>query len=220
MTLRDLIEQFRFDTDDVSTPPLVTDKELTVLLNEAEREAATRAHLLFDRSSAFATLSLKAGIREIRVNPIAVDVAMIWLIDSGGERHKVTATDRDEQDRINPDWRTNTELPTGFMFYDSGVVEFNAAADADYTAKLETHRLPKSAMAQKTDSPEIGAIHHPYLVEWAKYKTYAKPDSDLFDANKAKEALAKFEDYFGFRPDADARKRERANQPHRNKAYW
>lgn len=219
MKIKALIEQFRSDTDDLKKPYGWDDPELIRLFNEAEEEAAIRARLIFDRTSTVTEIPLRAGDRTVAYDETIFDIEVGFLVDASGNRHKVTPTDRTEQDRVNPDWRTNVGTPTAFVV-DDREIEFSAEIDATYTLFIECYRRPAKEMKSVEDAPEINGIHHRMLVEWVKHRAYSKPDTDFFDAGKAKEAIDKFEDHFGYRPNPNIRKREQSNRPHRNKAYW
>jgi hypothetical protein len=75
-------------------------------------------------------------------------------------------------------------------------------------------------MDDSLDKPEIHPQHHRFLVHWALHRAYSKPDSEIFNPDKAAKALKDFEDYFGYRPTANERKREQASRPHHVRAYW
>lgn len=69
-------------------------------------------------------------------------------------------------------------------------------------------------MAGIDDVPEIAAIHHEYLVQWALYRAFSVPDTETFDPNRAAIAEREFTQYFGLRPDSDLRRITREDTPH------
>ena len=221
MTLAELIAAFRTDADDlVANPYLWSDAELTRWANEAEQEAALRAKLLFDASTtAVCQIAVLAGTTSYALHAKVHDVEHARTIDSGGTVTRLTLTDRIELERVRPDWRYETREPRALIRYD-GRIELDCIPDANYTLKLEVHRLPLLDMAIDADIPEIAPIHHRHLVKWMLHRAYERPDSETRDPDKSERAEKEFTKVFGRRPDADLRRAQQANRPQFNKAVW
>jgi hypothetical protein len=66
---------------------------------------------------------------------------------------------------------------------------------------------------------EIDAMHHWHLVNWALFRAFGVPDSDLFNTGKEATSYQMFEQHFGPHPGSDMRKRMNARQP-RQKIAW
>lgn len=230
MTLKDLIASFRVDADDKaqslngSTSDLLwPDDDVTRWFNEAVEEAALRKRLIFDETTPeVCEIAVEEGVSGYPLNSALVEITAAFLHTAGSERViRLTATDRDEMDRIRPDWRTERCTPKYFIQEDTRIY-LPGIVDADYTMKLEGYRLPldDEQMSDESDVPVIAQAHHRFLVHWPLHRAYGKQDADTFDPNRAALALDAFEKYFGLRPDADLRKDQQANRPHHNKAYW
>lgn len=217
MNLGQLEADFRIRTQDSALPYLWPHTEVAEWFNEAEREACIRGRLIFDKTSGFTTIAIAADSdTTIDLDPSIIEIQYARLITSGGVSTKISPSDRTEQDRLDPDWRDNTDLPSAFI-HDDKSIELNAIPEEAYTLKLETYRLPTQDMSAEDDEPEISSVHHRHLVHWVLHRAYLKPDADGFDPGKAEKALAEFEAYFGPRPDAANQRRTNANRPHRNK---
>lgn len=221
MTLAELIAAFRTDADDlVANPYLWSDAELTRWANEAEQEAALRAKLLFDASTtAVCQIAVLAGTTSYALHAKVHDVEHARTIDSGGTVTRLTLTDRIELERVRPDWRYETREPRALIRYD-GRIELDCIPDANYTLRLEVHRLPLTDMSTSGHIPEIAAIHHRHLVKWMLHRAYERPDSETRDPDKSARAEKEFTKVFGRRPDADLRRAQQANRPQFNKAVW
>lgn len=230
MTLEDLIASFRVDADDQSrsvngstSDLLWQDDDVTRWFNEAVEEAALRKRLIFDDTTPdVCQIAVLEGVSGYPLNPALVEITAAFLHTAGSERViRLYATDRDEMDRIRPDWRTDRCTPKYFIQEDTRIY-LPGIVDADYTMKLEGYRLPldDEQMSNDSDVPVIAQAHHRFLVHWATHRAYGKQDADTFDPNRSQLALDAFEKYFGLRPDADLRKDQQANRPHHNKAYW
>lgn len=219
MTLLDLIAQFRSDADDAVTPYLWSDADVKRWLNEAEQEAAVRAKLLYDDSTdSICKVAVQAGVASYTLNAKIHDIEHAYLLEASGATH-LGILDRLELDRTKPDWRTVTRKPEALV-RDDKRIRLDCIPDAAYTLKLEVYRLPREDMENDEDQPEIAAVHHRHLVHWALHRAYSKPDAETKNEDKAALAEAKFERIFGPRPDANLRRRQQANKPHNNKAWW
>lgn len=213
MTLSELISAFRADEHDTAKAPNWSDQDLTRWFNEAEEEAAIRKSLLPETVS----LSIGRGDFEIRLPARIVEVRTARIVE-GGITYWLSPTDRYEQDRTDRDWRDTIGRPTTFIHDDSSIT-MNRIVDAPAELKLECYRVPKRKMEEADDEPEISAVHHRRLDGWVRYRAYLVPDADFGDKARAAESLADFEDYFGRRPDADHRRENNANRPHRVKCW-
>jgi len=221
MTLTQLIAAFRTDADDAAAPYLWSDTEVTGWLNEAQDEAAIRGKLIFESSDTqICNISVTALLGSVYATHASIhEIVYASLTDSSGVVTKLELKDRIELDRIKPDWRTCTDKPE-YLIHQDKSIRLAGLINASYTVKLEVHRLPKAVLATGADVPEINSIHHATLVDWALYRAYLKPDSETLSPGKAQDALARFTDYFGERPNAQLRKDENANRQHVNKTYW
>lgn len=225
MTLEDLIESFREDTDDrgdlSGKAKLWSDEVVTRLLNEAEEEAAIRKRLIFDETTpVVCQIAVLENVSGYVLHPALIEITAAFLHRAGSSKIlTLRATDRDAMDRDYPCWRTERRPPEFFIQEDTRIY-LPGIVDRDYTMKLEGYRLPLVQMVNDDDTPTIARPHHRFLVHWALHRAYSKPDSEVFNPEKSVKALAAFEEYFGLRPDADLRKDQQANRPHHNIAYW
>ena len=213
MNLGELIANFRVDERDTAAPYNWPDEDLTRWFNEAVEEAAIRKSLIREEL----TLTLTAGDTGVTIPARVVEVRTARIVE-GGRTYWLDPTDRYEQDRLHRDWRDIIERPTAFIHDDSSIT-LNRIVAASGELKLECYRVPVNPMADDNDEPEISAAHHRRLDGWVRYRAYMVPDSDFGDKKRAEQGIADFEDYFGRRPDADHRRNNNANRPHRVKAW-
>lgn len=216
-----LVELFRTHPIDYTDPYMWEDTDVLAWINEAEREAAIRARLIFDRTtSAYCAISVTAGTARYAVNAKVFDISRAFFTDANSTRTTLEPRDRTELDRVFSDWRTTTEKPGGYVFDDTSIT-LDRLPDTAGTIALEVYRLPAADVTFST-SPEIAAIHHGELVNWACYKALSTGDFEQIEETqqRANKYLALFEQYFGRKPSADLRRRQRANTPHVNKAWW
>lgn len=223
MTLNDLIQSFRVDADDRIDPFLWEDDEVTRFFNEAEDEACIRARLIREKANtSICQIAVVNPTTTYALDPRIVEIAYASMVYAGAAAmfpYVLAKTSSEELDQIRPYWRAQTYRPTAIIQYDDHL-ELDCIPDASYTINLEVFRLPLTPMAKDTDTPEIVAKHHRHLVQWALHRAYQKPDTETLNLNKSALAETEFEKYFGSRPNADLRKRQQANRPHRNRAIW
>jgi hypothetical protein len=213
--------QFRSDADDSATPYLFADTDVNAWLLEAVEEAAVRADLLPEFDSApVCQLAVVAGTQGYTLHTAISRVtrADFYLGTESANRYELALIDRIELDRVRPDWRTEEGDPE-VLLIEKGKARLVPKPTSAGVVLLEVFRRPLTPMAQDSDSPEIPALHHRYLVDWALYRAYSRPDTETYDAGRADAALARFEDRFGPAPDADERQADEI-VPHVNKAFW
>ena len=212
-----LIAEFRDLSQDTVEPYLWDDTFVLGKLNEAEREAADRARLLFDETTeAIVDIAVTAGTATYATSPMIIDIVRAFLVVDG-ESSPLHLYDRHELDRLRDDWRAESDTPTGLV-WDGARVTLNRVPSVDGTIHLEVHRLPAASFTTST-SPEIPAVHHQELVSWALFRAFSVPDADGANPALADKYLARFERYFGRKRGANLRRSQRANKPHVNKAW-
>lgn len=225
MTLAQLRALYRSLARDEVAPYLAIDATLTTFINEAVDEAAKRARLIHDDSTAAvceidveevtpgagdypSTYTLHASLFEL------TSVRLFTPPDST-EPVDLKLVSREWLNREMPDWRESTEDPIYAIQHDK-TLRIVPTPTAEGLLKLEGYRLPLTALSADSDVPEINAAHHRHLAQWALYRVFGTPDSELFDAKRSALALAEFEGYFGLPVDSDLRRSTRIDTEHHN----
>jgi len=224
MTGRALIRRFRELSQDEVEPYLWEDCFVLNMLNEAEREAADRAKLLYDDSLAVA-VDVKAGTARYAIDPHVIDIERAALTAEGDRRPPLNLK---LFDRMELDWRTPPRSrheaglpwgrPFGLVYDGKQEVEIVPWPRRNGRLLLGVHRLPWAAF-DMDEEPEIPCIHHPALVDWALFRAFSIPDADEANEQLAAFYHDRFEKYFGRRIDARKRRLQRANKPHINKLW-
>lgn len=234
MTLDELIDTFRKRMQDTAEPYLWSDEEVIEFADDAENEAAERASLLRDTTTAEIcevdvvadTAAYLLDARIIRVERAKLDLGSVPLVLSS-----TAAMDRGAG--VTPrDWRTQSliwqsgaagsgwEQRTGtpaLALLDREGAQWNLRLMpipvVDDTLRLHVFRTPLVPMATADRSPEIQARLHIRLVDWMVHRAYSKQDSEAFDQSKADKAEAVFTRTFGERIDANARRKQDDRAP-------
>ena len=220
MTLEDLIRRFRVLSLDNATPPFWADDDVIDWLNEAQNEACIRARLIReDELEAVCSIALTPGTHTYALNPLVYEIISLWIKPASGRKRPVKLRSREWLDHHLLEWR-DCPWPAEIAIQDDTTVRIVGAVEAGDKMELECYRLPLRPMANDTDKPEIHAMHHGHLVQWALHRAFGVPDADSFDPTKSERAEAEFTRYFGIRPDADARRETRTDQAHHNHAIF
>lgn len=225
MDLTALISRFRTLSGDHGVPALWPDAEVTGFLNEAEREAAERARLLYDKTTPTATrIALGVGVREYRLHPAVFDVEAIGLLRPGGDRSWPLCRASDDDMRWTIQNRPNLSGWSKYFTVYGDVAGDGSAgkhlildrapSEAGGELLLEVYRYPLQEMVDPDDEPEIGPRHHDALVHWALHVAYQTRDMEGGAAQRSAVHEAEFIKRFGMRDDANvARKKVRHRAP-------
>ena len=213
MNLGEMTAEWREDNRDTGTPPLFSDELPARLFSEAEEEGSIRKCLIRET----VTIPIVAGDMELELADGIFEVRTARIVE-GDTSYWLSPSDRYEQDRLFIGWRTETARPNAFI-HDDKSLTLNRLVATDADLVLEVFRTPTAAMVDADDEPEISSVHHRKLYGWVTFKAYSIPDNERQDAPRAAGGLAEFERYFGKRPDANHRRNNNANRPHRVKAW-
>jgi len=201
VTLQDLIDEARSRSGDTSDPPFTLDSEWTRFANDGEREAARRARLILDSSTAaVCQLALVAGQATATLDPRVLFIRRAKLV---GRSMVLRRISRRDLDNARPDWEDESDEPSAFVpDMDTGKFRPYPRPLANGVVKLTACRLPLEDMKDLKDEPEIGPHLHMGIVDWMLFRHYSKQDQDVRDEKKAAEHLAAFEAEFGKKSSA------------------
>lgn len=225
MDLSALIARFRTLSGDHGVPALWPDAEVTAFLNEAEREAAERARLLYDKTTpAVVEIDLLPDVREYRLHPKIFDVEAIGLQRPGGDRRWPVCRADEGDMRWSVSRRPNLSGWAGFFFVygdtdgtgteGKHLVLDRKPQEAGGKLLLEVYRYPLTDLVDPDDEPEIGPRHHDALVHWALHVAYQTRDMEGSASARAQHHEVEFAKRFGLRDDANVvRKKVRHRAP-------
>lgn len=204
MDLAELRNLFRIKSGDTQQPYLWLDDEVDDYINQAEREAADRAQLIYDDSGTATVIDVVAGTSRYEIDAEVVRLDYAELDD-----RPLTIIDKRE---VGP--------RAIFVVPNDGGVELNFVPEADGTLRLGMYRLPIEPMIEDDDVPEVRAKHHAKMIDWALHLGYLKTDSDTFDQGKADRHEAEFIKSFGQRVDANVRRKQQERRRHTTRCVW
>jgi len=221
--LSDLIARFRTLSGDHAQPPLWDDPTVTAWLNEAQREACMRAHLIEDDStSAIVNITAVNGQWEYPLDPRVQDVLRVTACHTlVGPPYSYKHVVRGYEEDIRHQWARDpdaTRRPRHFAVFGDGGASTGRTLILDgipdqtldpIQFQLVVDRFPLEDMdsTEPTDTPEISPRHHPDLVQWALHLAYQTRDMEGSAPERSTAALANFESKFGVRPDANVQRK-------------
>ena len=218
MNLSELVAAFRTRADDEVQPYLWEDTEVALYLNEAEREAAQRALLIQDETTAaVCTLTLAAGTASYALHASILKVERATLASTGDI---LTVSSREKLDQSWPGWETATGTPRYVVENGDGNATVVPTPAANDSLALIVKRMPLADMEADNDTPEIPLRHHYRMLDWELHLAFLKPDADAHNPKAADYHEARFERSFGYRHDANVQRKQRERQPHTTKSAW
>lgn len=231
-----LLAVFRARVHDTVAPYLWADVEAIEFLNDAQNEAAERANLLRDSTTAeICQISVVAGTAVYLLDPRIISVERAKL-DSQRQPMQITSTPAmdgprsasrpgwPQQWRANGTWLADSgagwETQTGtpyFLVLDAEGDRWKATLAGipivNDTLRLQVFRFPLADIEDEADEPEIPARLHVRLVDWMEYRAYSKKDTETYDEKLAARAAGAFESAFGERIDANVRRKQQDRTP-------
>ena len=143
------------------------------------------------------------------VYPLHASVLEVMSANIGAEYDDITVATRSSIENSWYNWRSMSGTPR-YLFEDGeGNAVMVPAPVAIGTVRLTVKRLPLTPMSAGNSSPEIAEKHHYRMVDWALRCAYLKQDADAEDKTKATEFENAFGLSFGYRPDANVKRKQR-----------
>lgn len=214
MLTQDLINLFREEADDKNIPYLWSDALLCTYGTEGEAEAARRARLIKDATTAaVCAYAVTTSTQKITLDPRIIYVRSVYIAS------KTLPLERIHQHDINiafPGWDTTVNLGDVNRFIvdkETGIMWFDSPFPASDTVNLTVIREPLLALSNINTvvNPEIAPRYQIKLVHWMLHRAFGKQDSETNDPDKAKNELEKFEAEFGKRMSAQDERYEQEN---------
>ncbi len=195
MNLRDLIDEFRWESQDEGSPPFWSDAFLARVASQAEQEACRRGALILDSSSPFCSISFGAGDSLLKLDGKILEIRRAKI---SGPSRKIDPVTSSQLDRNSEQWESETGEPLAYVTdYQTGHIRLYPTPTAADEIQLTVRRLPLDDLVDDNDEPEIRPESHLGLVQWMLYRAYMRQDADTFNSTKAAAALAEFVREFG-----------------------
>lgn len=216
MNLKQCKDRLRRRLDDLATPLLWSNAELVEYINEAHREAAERARLIYDEDGALTQVSVTAGTARYELDPAILGLNRVVLESNGLPLRRRTTEWMDEN---CPGWERNEGAPRVFVEREKYLV-LSPTPLVDDAIRLSLWRVPLEPLDDDDDEPEFAPRHHERMLDWAVHLAYLKRDADTYDEQKADRYEASFERSFGMRRDSNVQRKQRLHRVLTVKPQW
>ena len=234
MTIDELLDACRKRLQDTAEPYLWSDEEIIEFADDAENEAAERASLLRDTTTAaICEVDVVAGTaaylldaRILRVERAKLDLGTVplSLSSTAAMDRGAGVTPRDwrtqslswQSGGAGAGWEQRTGTPALALIDREGSawkLRLVPIPVVDDTLRLHVIRTPLVPMSTSDGSPEIPVRLHIRLLDWMVHRAYSKQDAETFDQAKADKAETDFTRTFGERIDANARRKQDDRAP-------
>jgi hypothetical protein len=199
-----LLELFRRETDDVSTPYLWEDEDFFTYLNDAQDTFVRRIGGISDGSSAITKINFKINDTLIKYDERILRIKAA----KDDQNRKVTVRNIDNFEDacyLNDDYgnMVNAGLddgrtgPVRYIITDieEDKIRLYPLPSAAGYLRLYVSRRPLDTIEDEDSRLEISSQHHLALLDWVKHKAYLKQDVETFDQGKSDDHRLLFEVY-------------------------
>lgn len=220
MTLAELINRCRIESNDLKEPYFVSDDAYKLWLNDALVEACIRGRLLYEKDDySLCFVHFDAGQTVAKLNDQWIEIEQVAIVVQANHLLALPILSPEKViEKYSEDYQSHDNLPVCAVQEENGLRLFPTPKQ-NITIKVQGYRLAEP-LENDDDEPEIHPTHHRHLVDYALMKAFSVPDAELFDPNRAALAEQAFNRYFGLPKDSDFRRITREDRPHTNKAFW
>lgn len=189
-TPKELIEAFRNMTRDTVEPYLWSDAELYQYATQGEATVAQRTDCITDSSSVAAVLDISAGEAEVDMHPSIVRVKAAYLLSSTQQKALELRTIDGVRES---DLFIRTGEPARLIFgATAGKMRLYPIPVEDGVLQLVLIRLPLKTLTDSSTKFEVPFAYTTAILEWMRYRAYAKLDSDTYDPGQSEKGYAAF----------------------------
>ena len=229
MTPTQLKDLFRSDVRDEASPPLWTDTEIFVYMDDAQKMFCREGGGIADSTTTICTLQVTAGDTYLDYDPRILKLRDLRRVSDGRNVNILSFEDLGHPGRAQDDYGQSTSFGTGGVKFntnptavtgvvvgmDANKLRLVAPAVADDTLQAIVYRMPLEDITASSTAFEIDAHHHRHLLNWMKHLAHEKQDAETYDRGRSMEFRDKFLAYC----DQAKAERERREHKYRTVAY-
>ena len=192
---------------------------LLMYADEAEREAAARASLIFDSETEnICKIAVAAGQSKYQLSELVVRVCKCSFVKPDGSVFSIEVRYSESEDIVNNGNRTKDFLENRVVYIREGELSCQGNVSVVGYIMLEVYRYPK-VPASSVGNFEITSRHHLNLLHYIKYKAYMSVDNDVFH-ELASYHERKFIDIYGSKKTESLVNRESIRYLRTNKRWY
>lgn len=226
MTPTQLKDLFRSDVRDEASPPLWTDTEIFVYMDDAQKMFCRKGGGIADSTSAICTMQVAAGDTYIDYDPRILKLRDLRRASDGRNVNILNFEDLGHPGWAQDDYGQSASFGTGGVKFstnptaitgvvvgmDANKLRLVAPAVADDTLQAIVYRMPLEDITASSIAFEIDVQHHRHLMNWMKHLAHEKQDAETYDRGRSMEFRDKFLAY------CDQAKAERERREHKYRA--
>ena len=192
MTPTQLKDLFRSDVRDEASPPLWTDTEIFVYMDDAQKTFCRKGGGIADSTSAICTMQVAAGDTHIDYDPRILKLRDLRRASDGRNVNILNFEDLGHHGWAQDDYGQSTSFGTGGVKFntnptavtgvvvgmDANKLRLVAPAVADDTLQAIVYRMPLEDITASSTALEIDAQHHRHLMNWMKHLAHEKQDAE------------------------------------------
>lgn len=187
--------------------------------DEAEREAAARASLIFDsETESVCKIAVTAGQSKYQLSELVVRVCKCSFVKPDGSACDLEVRYSESEDVVNNGNRTKDFLENRVVYIREGELSCQGNVSVAGDILLEVYRYPK-VPASSIGIFEVTSRHHINLLHYIKYKAYSSVDNDVFHESAAYHER-KFIDIYGSKKTESLVNRESIRYLRTNKRWY
>jgi len=201
----DLYDYFKSDVVDLEDPPLWTEAETFLYMNDAYRMFVRLTGGIPDSTSLLTQVPIQSGTAFADVDPRILRFRLAYKVSNGEElvivnQEELHNLTRSDYGVVRPLVIDNSAGAVQYMVVgqERNMVRWVQIPVVDDTAQISVYRLPLDTIDEGDMGfafPEIGEEHHEHLSLWMKHRAYSKQDAETFDRGRAADNKKQFEDY-------------------------
>lgn len=213
MNVGDFIAAFRSDTRDNTEGFLWSDEDIVRYLNEAVDEAAERAKLIEDSTTAdCCTITLVPGQATYDLHASVIQVKRVTF---AGKPLHMSSVEAEDEMGFGWENREGPQPQKAIVNGQATTITFIPKPTEAGTVSLTVYRTALEPLdaADLDGTPELKAVYHPRLKNWMYRCAYLKRDAETLNEAKAAEHEAMFERDFGPKPSASVQRQRNDRRP-------
>jgi hypothetical protein len=229
MTPAQLKDLFRSDVRDEASPPLWTDTEIFVYMDDAQKMFCRQGGGIADSTSPICTLHVTAGDAYLTYDPRILKLRDLRRMSDGRNVDILNFEDLGHPGWTQDDYGRSMSFGAGGIKFtdrpapvtavivgmDANKLRLLAPAVANDTLQAIVYRMPLEDITASSTAFEIDAQHHRHLLDWMKHLAHEKQDAETYDRGRSMEFRDKFMAYC----DQAKAERERREHKYRTVAY-
>lgn len=217
MTPKALLDLFRAEVRDTSSPPLWSDVEIFSYMDDAQKMFCRLQGGIADSTSAITQVAFTAGTKFVAISPAILKLRHVELQSSGRILEILNYEDMetrmpvDDYRHSNPYIFDNLpgDVRAVIVGMEANSIRLMRIPEVADTLNLIVYRMPIADITPDSTVFEIDPLHHRHLLPWMKHLAHMKQDAETYDRGRSAEFKQEFLSY------CDQAKHERERREHK-----